>query len=220
VLLAAALCLPALGLDPRVKVGGISLALPGPNDDFEEAGDKLRTRFFEQLAPAENRLLTAYLPARTLSEIGKGTIPDALEVYAMVQTPRKAEYFNCTPSSFEEIRLGLERSLGKLLAGSGAAVERELGLRVKSLGAKAVKAGRPEPLGGLYQKVDAAGFAMLSAIPYSKGAVTMAGGLAAVRVRERLLLVYLFRKYESVESVTWIRQNLELWSDAIMAKNK
>jgi len=40
----------------------ILLALPALAADFAEAGDKLRSTFFELLVPSTNRLLTAYVP--------------------------------------------------------------------------------------------------------------------------------------------------------------
>jgi hypothetical protein len=93
-------------------------------------------------------------------------------------------------------------------------------VRLKSLGAGPVDVGHPEMLGGLFQKSDAAGFAMLLAFKQGERSVTMANGTAFVRVRQRLLFMYLFRKYESPDTVNWLRRNLEPWVDAILAKNK
>jgi hypothetical protein len=67
--------------DPEVQAGGVLLTLPGPNPDFVESGDKLRTTFFELLAPSTNRLLSAYLPPKAISDLSAGKTAGAMDVY-------------------------------------------------------------------------------------------------------------------------------------------
>ncbi len=75
-------------------------------------------------------------------------------------------------------------------------------------------------LGGVFEKTDAAGFAMLLALKQGDRNVTMASGVAMLRVKQRLLFAYLFRKYESPETVSLVRKDLESWADAILAGNR
>jgi hypothetical protein len=75
-------------------------------------------------------------------------------------------------------------------------------------------------LGGVFQKNDASGYAMLTAIKQGDRTTTMAGGFAVLRVRQRLVFTYLYRKYESPDTISWLSKNLEVWSDAILSKNK
>ena len=44
-------------------------------------------------------------------------------------------------------------------------------------------------------------------------------GIAVLRVKERLIFAYLYRKYESAETVTLLRGQLERWADAILLAN-
>ena len=110
--------------------------------------------------------------------------------------------------------------MGKLDAKTLENVEQELSVRLKSLGAGSVEIGRPEMLGGLFRKPDAASVAMLLAYKQGDRTVTMAGGIGFIRIRQRLIFAYLFRRYESPDTVNWLRKNLEPWVDAILAKNK
>jgi hypothetical protein len=219
-MLLLAACFPAAAADPEFKAGGVALILPGPSADFMEVGDKLRTTLFELLAPASNRLLSAYAPSRSITALNNGKGLGALDIYAMVEVARQSEYTNVTPQDFAEAMKGMESSMGKLDAKTLENVEQELSVRLKSVGAASVEVGRPQMLGGLLKKPDAAGFAMLVAYKQGDRSVTMANGIAFVRVRQRLIFAYLFRKYESPDTVIWLRKNLEPWVDAILAKNK
>jgi hypothetical protein len=213
-------CFPAAAADPEFKAGGVALVLPGPSGDFVEVGDKLRTTFFELMAPASNRLLSAYVPSTSLTALNSGKVPAGLDIYAMVEVPRQAEYADVTPEAFAQVLQGMESSMGKLDAKTLENVEQELSVRLKSLGAGSVEIGRPEMLGGLFRKPDAASVAMLLAYKQGDRTVTMAGGIGFIRIRQRLIFAYLFRRYESPDTVSWLRKNLEPWVDAILAKNK
>ncbi len=219
-LLLSAPWLQGAGADPEVKAGGVLLTLPGPNTDFIESGDKLRTTLFELLVPSTNRLLSAYLPPQAISDLSAGKTAGATDLYAMAQVPRRAEYADCTPQAFAQILKSLEPSMGKLLADNVGQVEEEMNARLKSFDIGRIEIGHPEMLGGVFQKNDASGYAMLMAIKQGDRTTTMAGGFAVLRVRQRLVFAYLYRKYESPDTISWLNKNLEAWSDAILSKNK
>jgi hypothetical protein len=204
--------------DPQIKAGGVELTLPGPGD-FREVGEKLRMTVFESLVPSTNRLLTAYVPASTLAQLTAGKASSRLELYAMLEVPKQTEYADCTPQAFEQVLKSLEPTMGKFDATKVGELEVGIDRRLKSLGAKPMEAGRPEMLGAVYQKTDSAGFAMLVAVKQGDRNVTMAGAFAVLRVKRRLIFAYLYRKYESPETVSLIRKGLESWGDGILAKN-
>ncbi len=215
-LLSFGACLVALAADPKVNAGGTELTLPVPASDFVEVGDKLRTTFFELLAPSGNRLLSAYAPEKTLTSRNAGK-PLELDIYSMVEVPRRAEYTDVTPQAFEQVLKGMEPSMGKFEAGG---LQQEMNIRLKSLGAKPIEIGHPEMLGGIFRKPNAAGFAMLLADKQGDDrSDTMAGGMAVLRVRQRLIFAYVYRKYESPDSISWVNKILEAWCDTILAKN-
>lgn len=213
-----AACLPLVGADTEVKTGGIVLTLPAPANNFAEAGDKLRTTFFELLVPSTNRLLSAYIPTQKLEELKEGKAAGGTDVYAMVEVPRQAEYSDCTPQAFEQVVKGINpaafdmKKVGEL--------QEEINIRLKSLDAKSIEVGRPENLGGLFQKTNAFGMAMLAAYKRDGRSVTMATGIAILRVKQKLVFVYLYHRYESPETVAWLSRSLEEWVDAILSRNK
>lgn len=203
----------------NVSAGGIELTLPGPAGDFGVAGDKIRTTFFELLAPSNNRLLAAYLPEKALADLNAGKSVE-LDIYSMVEVPRRAEYTDVTPQQFDEVLKAMAPSMGNIESVQGD-LQQEMTIRLKSLTAKPIEIGHPEMLGGIFRKSDAGGYAMLLAFKQGDGrSDTIAGGMAVLRVRQRLIFAYLYRKYESPDTVSWVGKNLEAWCDAILAKNK
>ena len=216
------LCTPitaAIAADPEVKAGGVPLVLPAPPGDFVEVGDKLRSMFFELLVPSRNRLLTAYAPPSKIDTIGKVNGP-GLDWYGMVEVPRQAEYTDVTPDVFEQVVKAFDTSLGAEAAEHTGDTMAEINLRLKQVGGKPIKAGHPEMLGGLFREADAAGYGMLTAYQQEEKTYTMATGMAAVRVKQRLLFAYIFRKYESPETVALVRKDLGSWVDSILGRNK
>jgi hypothetical protein len=138
----------------------------------------------------------------------------------MVEVPRQSEYSDYTPDAFGQVVKGLDPALAKVDTKSASEAEEELNLRLKSLGQKRIEVGHPENLGPLFRKSEAAGFGLLMAYRQNDRSVTMACGIAVLRVKQRLVFTYLYRRYASPETVTWVRKNLEGWADAILAKNK
>jgi hypothetical protein len=216
VLLLLVIAFPLLAADLDFKVGGLNVTLPGPAANFDEVGDRLRTTLFELLAPSTNRLVSAYAPTKTLEELNGGKAAGGLDLYAMVEVPRQAEYADCSPELFQTVLKGVEPAFGKLEVVN---VETELNLRLKSRGTKPIEVGHPEMLGAIFQKTDAAGFAMLLAFKQGDHDVTMAGATAFVRVKRRILFLYLYRIYESPETVSTLRKEVEAWADTILSKN-
>jgi hypothetical protein len=218
-LLSLGTCLAAAGAEPEVKAGGVSLTLPGPTGGFAEVGDRLKTTFFELLAPSTNRLLTAYVPTQALEQLNAGKASGGLDIYALVEVSRRTEYTDLTSQAFQKLLESMGPALGKLDTQKVGDVTEEINIRLKSLGTKPIEVGHPEMLGGIFQKADSSGFAMLMAVKQENRSQTMAMGFAALRVKQRLVFAYLYRKYESPETVNLLRKGLEEWADAILAKN-
>ncbi len=216
------LCAPitrAIAPDPEAKAGGVPLVLPAPPGDFVEVGDKLRSMFFELLTPSPNRLLTAYAPPSKIDMIGKIKDP-GLDGYGMIEVLRQAEYTDITPDAFEQVVKAMDTSLGKVAAEQAGVTADEINLRLKQLGRKPIEAGHPEMLGGFFREADGAGYGMLTAYKQDEKTLTMASGMAVVRVKQRLIFAYIFRKYESPDTVALVSRDLGSWVDSILAKNK
>jgi len=212
--------LPSVGADNQVQLGRVTLILPGPTSEFAEVGEALRKTLFTQIVPPTNRLLSAYVPAHSFLENG-GRGPRELEVYAMVQVPREAEDADCTPQDFQQVLRSIGPFVGTLDAHDTEELVNQASIRLQSLGLQSIgAAGRPELLGAMFRKPNASGFAMLMAFKRGDHRVIMAGGLAPLRIKQRLIIASIFRRYESSDTMISLRRDLEAWSDAVLARNR
>src|SRR5258708_27824554 len=127
-------------------------------------------------------------------------------MHAFIEILRDKENVECTAKEFEEVEkefLGPE--LVRIASADMAKAEDELNLRLKTAVAKAIELGKPEMLGVLIQKTDAAAVALLSVSRVRNRTIPLATGLALTRVRGRVLFLILARKYESPETSRWLR---------------
>jgi len=218
--LAILLVLPALAADLEVKVGSLTMILPTQPELFE-VGDNHRTATATQFVPSSHRLLAAYVPQAAKAALSSGSSVGDSDIHALIEILRDKENVECTAKEFEEVEkefLGPE--LVRIASADMSKAEDELNLRLKTAVATAIELGKPEMLGVLIQKTDAAAVALLSVSRVGNRTIPLATGLALIRVRDRVLFVILARKYESPETVSWLRKTLETWTDAILAKNR
>lgn len=122
---------------------------------------------------------------------------------------------------FPQVAAGVKREFGGPASSSSfQAAEEELKRRLKSLNIDTeVSLGKPVQLGTLFSKQDAYGFGMISPVSVGTRVMTMGMGGAVVRVKKRMLFVYLFSQYQNEESIEWLRSTTEQWADAMLKQN-
>lgn len=203
------------------SAGGTSIAIPSPALDMVEVGYDNR-EFLEVFVASGNRLLAAFVLNSELPELTKKSSDLSISRYTMVQVPRRGEYMDCTEGDFKEITDAAKDEFGDVMDSSMKEAEAEFNRRMESLDLDdaAVSFGKPIQLGPLLSKGDAYGFGMI--MPLSMGEEHMNMGMACIlmRVKHRLLFVYLYAEYENEDTVKWLRNTAEKWSDAILIANK
>jgi hypothetical protein len=205
---------------PTYRAGGLSIAIPSPGNDLIEPGPDYRV-VLEPLAPANNRLVAAFVTPDKMSEIRKGNLP-AMTEYALLEIPRHAEFAAVDTATFKQIADAMSQQFGGDLSASTKEQQDELNRRLKALGdgSTTVTIDKQLQLGSLFSKPDECGYAAI--VPYSSNGVTtrMAMALAALRVQNRVLLAYTFAVYKDESTVKWIRTTEEQWADAILKVNR
>lgn len=202
-----------------VRVGAVSIAIPSPATDLVEPGPDYRV-LFEPLAGTANRLVAAFVPPDKMDAIHAGNAPPMNE-YALVEVGRRVEFAEINPATFQQIAEIMAKQLGGDLNGLGKQSEDGINQRLKALGnSTSVTIDKPIQLGTFFSKTDAVGFGMIT--PYNvNGTITrMAGCLAEVRVRGRVLSVFTYAAYKDEGTVKWVRETSEQWADAILKANQ
>ncbi len=202
------------------KAGDTPIAIPPPLPEMSEVGYDNR-EFMEVFVAPTNRLIAGFVLTSALPTLRQGT-DITLSKYAMVQVPRRGEYMDCKESDFKEVTAGFKEQFGDAMNSSIKEAEAEFNRRMKSLDLKeaTVSMGAPIQLGCLFSEPDAYGFGMV--MPVEMGGHTTKTGMggALVRVKQRLLFVYLYSEYKDEETVKWLRKATEDWADAILKANK
>ena len=200
------------------KAGGTPIAIPAPTSDMVETGYDNR-EMMEVFVPAQNRLIAAFVLATDLPALTRGDENLKMAKYAMVQVPRGGEYTDCGVSEFKEVTDSLAVEFESLIDSVFEEVEDELGRRMKSLEID-LNIGKPTQLGTLFTKQNAYCFGMIIPVILDGETTHMAMGATLLRVKKRLLFIYLYADYKDEETVKWLSSNSEKWADAILAANK
>jgi hypothetical protein len=201
------------------KVGGTPIAIPSPTKDMNEVGDD--RKLMEVFVPATNRLVAGFLRANDLARLKKGE-KGIYSAYAMVQAVRNTENRDTSASDFKDITAVLNK---RFLEGLDATVkksEEEVNRRLKSLDADSdtVSLGKCVNLGRFFSKQDAYAFGAVVPVSGAGRTAKMGAATCILRVKNRLLLVYLYAEYKGKDTVKWLQKTAEEWTDAILKANK
>jgi hypothetical protein len=203
------------------KAGGTPIAIPPPSAAMSEVGRDTRG-LMDVFVASSNRLIAGFVLTTDLPKLAKPSDDLVLSQYAMVQVPRREEYMDCSASDFKEVMDGMRETFGDVISSSMKEAEGELNRRLKSLDLKdaTVSLGEPLQLGGFFSKPDAYGFGMVMPVSVGGRNARMVMGGAIVRVRQRILFVYLYSEYKTEDTVKWLRKTTEEWVDAVLRANR
>jgi len=203
------------------KAGGIAVAIPSPATNMTDVGFGNR-KFMEVFVPPDNRLIAGFLLTNDLPKLGKTSDGSILSKYAIVEVARHMEYMDCSSSDFGKLTAAMKKQFGDVVNSTTKKVEEEFNRRMKSLDLNklTVKLEKPVQLGCLFSKQDAYGFGMIMFVSSGGTATKMGVGSALVRVKQRVLFLYLYAEYKNEDTVKWLRRATEDWADAVLKANK
>jgi hypothetical protein len=202
-------------LDPQVQIGGVTIALPNPPAELVPVDDNARSLNFDWMVRPNARLLAAYMEPKQFARIN--VVHGRMNPYAMVQSLKGAEHMDLAPDDFLTIASSASEGLDRR---DVQEMQAEMERRLKERAGNSVTVEKPQMPGTIFQKTDE--FGMIQVVPFQNDGQTLTTimGTALLRVKQRLVCVYLYRTYESKDSLEWVKRNLEAWSDAIVAHNR
>jgi hypothetical protein len=206
-----------------VSVGGVSIKMPLPNAEFVEVGYDNR-EFMEVMTPAQNRLICAYVLTNELARLSKRDEDLQMSRYILVQVPRRGESMDCSAANFEEVVSGAKEAFGDK-SGTGVdsifkEAQDEIDRRLKSLDVEGgISLGKPVQLGSLFTMKDAYSFGMIMPVTVDGKTVKMGCGGILLRVKSRLLFVYVYSEYKDEKTIHYLGQVAEKWAKDILSAN-
>lgn len=202
-------------LDPQVQIGAVAIALPNPPGDLVPVDDNAKSLNFDWMVRPNARLLAAYMEPKQFASIN--VVHGRMSPNAMVQSLKGAEHMDLDPDDFVTIASSASEGLDKRdVQEMQAKMER----RQKEKDGNSVIVDKPQMLGTIFRKTDEFGMIQLIQFKDDGQTLTTIMGTALLRIKQRLVCLYVYRTYQSKDSLEWVKRNLEAWSDAIIAHNR
>ena len=217
----------ALAID--IDIAGETIRIPSP-DGFTEVKSTSQDTFsmFEDMCPAQNRLLAVFVTQRDAGNLLRGDTADLRE-YMIVQSVKKLESMTLAKYQFSELRGMLrkeydslfqnqEESIDQAVAQAGNALSRRLDSDVQ------FNINGIVPLGVVAESASSITMSQLAkydmAVSGENIQHTVAGSMTAALVKGKVLYLNVFRTYEGQKDVDWTRSQSAKWLPAIVSANE
>lgn len=210
--------------EPIFIIGGVQIVIPALAADFVEIGNE-NQELMEVFIPSTNRLVCTYVLADDLPRISEHDEDLTLSQYGMVQVNREAEDKDMESKDYEGLVEYFNEFYGSdwdpLMDKAGKDLNRRF--EDHDIDAR-MKAGEVVKLGKLFSIDDACGYGVIMPFDFQieddDESHVMAVVLSLVRVKERLLFVYVYAMYEDGGTLKWIGATSEEWCKDILAANE
>jgi hypothetical protein len=218
---------------PKVIAGSYHLGeqvivIPAPAD-FEEAASQfevIKSRFTQTEAP-ENDLLAVHLQRADCDKLRAGEL-GPLTFYTKVSVPKSVRELDFSTQAFAALVSEFRKNGSQYLDTNSPALKttiERLSQRVSELSGTDTKVdlGQPVNLGEFDTRPNVYGVMLLMNFKAQTSAgersVLLLCGLSYVRVGQRLIYVYTYRKYEATSDVEFLRHFTKEWLGQILAAN-
>ena len=211
-----------------VQLGDKVIVIPDP-DGFEEAASQF-PKYKERVLATEsvdNDALLAHLPVKDCELLRAGQVP-TYQDYTKVSILKLARELAVSRATMAEAVAGFRKNAGTYLDPDGPDMKKLLNKVEKGLSeldAKETKVdfSQPQILGEFDTRPDVNSFLLMMTVKIKSGAVEASvptlASLSFVRANDRLLYVYVFKRYKAAAEIEAIKQFTTKWTSAILAAN-
>ena len=197
-------------------VGGKYLDLTLPDSNFMEVSERFSSRF-NLFVPDNNRLLCGFLIKSDVKRLTDGKDPK-MDAYILVEVSRKAENIDCKTTDFKEVTSSITDIPSIISSSKGEMVE-QVNQRLKALDIPGIQLNDPKNLGLLYTKEDAIAAGMIYKVQQGNSVTAYICSTLLIRLRERLLFVYIYKIYQNQTSLKEIISLTDSYASAMLTAN-
>lgn len=213
-----------------VLLGNVKIIIPAP-DGFEDVSSikSVQERIISR-TDTGNDLLAAFLPKETMDAL-RNQNSDIKNLFnsADVQILKKAREKNLSASDFVGILKYLQSSgLGKFDLKNPILKERienvEKNITEQNKGNAALDISKTESLGEFRHTDNVFSQLVLMKMSFQTGNISkdaiVIGGVSLIRVKQRLLYVYIYREFKSKDDIEQLKNLSNKWTSEIIAANQ
>lgn len=210
------------------QLGDQLITIPAPND-FEEAAsqfESIKTRFTVTEDPA-NDVLAVHLPHALCEKLRAGET-GPLNFYTKISVAKRARAVDYSVEEFASLVGEFRKTGSEVMDINGPTMKETLEYLSKGLSdlnkkETQVDMDQPLNLGEFDTRPNAYSVMLLVNVKAQSGGLKVsgliAGGITLLRVKQRLIFVYTYRKYESKADVETLRDFTKQWIGQILAAN-
>ena len=218
---------------PRTEVTtfqlGNQLTVIPPPEGFEEAAgqfDSIRNQFSRTENPG-NDMLAVHLPRAEADKLRAGGAA-VLTFYTKVSVRKGARELDYSAERFAELVAAFRKTGSQVLDINGPTMKgaiEQLNKGLSELNNKETKVAISQPInvGEFDTRPNVYGVILLSTLKSKTGdtevTVPLVAGLTYLRVKQRLIYVYTYRRYNSATDVEVLRDFTKQWISKILAAN-
>jgi hypothetical protein len=211
-----------------VRLGNSVVVIPAP-EGFEEASsqfDSIKARFTETEAPG-NEMLAVHLPASDCELLRRGE-QTTFNSYTKISVLRDAKEQVFSESDLAALVAEFRKNGATMMDPNGPRMKAllehiEQGLKKVESGDTQIDMSQPVNLGELEVSPRIYSVMMLMTITRDTGATQsstpLLAGVTFMRVKQRLIYVFTYRKYHSKSDVEALRVFTKTWTGGILAAN-
>lgn len=210
------------------QLGDQLITIPAPND-FEEAAaqfESIKKRFTVTEDPA-NDVLAVHLPHADCEKLRAGEV-GPLNFYTKISVSKSARGVDYSAAEFASLAAEFRKTGSQVMDVNGPTMKETLehlskGLSDLNKKETQIDMDQPLNLGEFDTRPNVYGVMLLVNLKTQSGeakvSTLIAGGISLVRVKQRLIFVYTYRKYESKADVETLRDFTKQWIGQILAAN-
>jgi hypothetical protein len=199
-----------------MNIGGKIIDFTLPDSNFTEASNRYNS-MFNLFVPANNRLICGYLTKGDMQKLAEGKDPE-MESYILVEVSREAENLDCKPKDFKEVIASIG-DVSNIITSSTDGVLKEVNDKLSSMNIQEIQLNDPKNLGVIFSKEDAIASGMIYKVRQGESVKTYIASILLMRIKERLVYVYLYKVYLNKTTVKAIVSLTDKYATSLLAAN-
>jgi len=203
-----------------ISVGGSQIIIPPPTKEMVPLDNDNQRKFEPFIAP-DSKLIASFVFIDELPKIESNNA-DIIQLLAngTVQVPLQGEFKEFSDNDFKRLIANSQQRTDSLGSYTQIA-EEEINRRIKSINrdASSVNLGDSIELGSFFSVKDAFGLGLITPVSVGGKSMLIGKGAVMIRVKDRLLFLYLSTEYKNVATIDWLRYTTEEWANSILKAN-